>query len=70
VGEVEQFEGSSEQIVALCGRLASNSGTFPAVDTVWCKNFEVAAKNEKPEKEVCFSGILEKYKNDQNRPCL
>jgi hypothetical protein len=34
VGEVEQFEGSSEQIVALCGRLASNSGTFPAVDTV------------------------------------
>ena len=46
VGEVEQFEGSSEQIVALCGRLASNSGTFPAVDTVWCKNFEVAAKNE------------------------
>jgi hypothetical protein len=54
VGEVEQFEGSSEQIVALCGRLASNSGTFPAVDTVWCKNFEVAAKNEFSRKRGGF----------------
>ena len=70
VGELRQSRASLGQIVALFGRLASNSGTFPAVDNVWCKNFEVAAKNEKPEKEVCFSGILEKYKNDQNRPCL
>jgi len=23
-----------------------------------------------PEKLVCFSGIIQKYENDQNRPCL